>query len=67
MFIPWAVVLIEIRLQNDTLERLMNERFAIYRRCKMDQIELPLLEGDLSQISMDEVSAFSLETVSVHR
>jgi hypothetical protein len=45
----------------------MNERFAIYRRCKMDQTELPLLEGDLSQISMDEVSAFSLETVSVHR
>ena len=34
--------------QNDNIERLASDRFAVYRRCKLDEIELPLAGGSAS-------------------
>ena len=39
--------------QNDEIEKLSSERFAIYRRCKLEEIELPLEKGSLDTISID--------------
>ncbi|KAK4053210.1 Structural maintenance of chromosomes protein 1 [Microbotryomycetes sp. JL221] len=47
-------VLKEIANCNDEIERLTGERYSIYRRCKLEEIELPLLEGDLSTVPIDE-------------
>lgn len=45
--------------QNDEIERLSSERFAIYRRCKMEEIDLPLSKGSLDDIPIEEVSSYS--------
>jgi structural maintenance of chromosome 1 len=41
--------------QNDEIERLASERSSIYRKCRLDGIKLPLLEGNLRNVSMEEV------------
>lgn len=40
--------------QNDEIERLASERFNIYRRCKLEDIDLPLRAGDISSVPIDE-------------
>ncbi|GAA5943343.1 cohesin subunit SMC1 [Sporobolomyces koalae] len=47
----------EIATCNDEIERLASERFAIYRRCKMDEIDLPLVKGSLDDIPIEEAAA----------
>lgn len=42
--------------QNDEIERLSSERFTLYRRCKLEEIDLPLTKGRLDDIPMEEVS-----------
>ena len=32
----------EIATHNDNIEKYASERFAIYRRCKLEEIDLPL-------------------------
>ncbi|VDB88229.1 unnamed protein product [Peniophora sp. CBMAI 1063] len=44
----------EIAGLNDEIERLGMERGALYRRCRLEEVQLPLIEGDLSQVPMDE-------------
>ncbi|ORY92949.1 P-loop containing nucleoside triphosphate hydrolase protein [Leucosporidium creatinivorum] len=44
----------EIASCNDEIERLSSERFAVYRRCKLEEIDLPLLEGSLDKVPIDE-------------
>ena len=44
----------EIAGMNDEIERAGMERGALYRRCRLEEIQLPLIEGDLSQVPMDE-------------
>ncbi|MBW0474620.1 hypothetical protein O181_014335 [Austropuccinia psidii MF-1] len=39
---------------NDEIERLGSDRLNIYRRCKLESISIPLLEGSLSKIPIDE-------------
>lgn len=43
-------------VQNDEIEGLGMERSAIYRKCRLEEVALPLREGSLSDIPMDEVS-----------
>ncbi|KAI9629362.1 hypothetical protein KEM48_013028 [Puccinia striiformis f. sp. tritici PST-130] len=40
---------------NDEIERLVSDRLNILRRCKLESISLPILEGSLRQIPMNEV------------
>ncbi|KAH9465082.1 hypothetical protein MJO28_001250 [Puccinia striiformis f. sp. tritici] len=39
---------------NDEIERLVSDRLNIFRRCKLESISLPILEGSLRQIPMEE-------------
>ncbi|KAI0962689.1 hypothetical protein AcV7_001479 [Taiwanofungus camphoratus] len=44
----------EVANRNDEIEKLGIERSAIYRKCKLDEIRLPLLEGSLKNVPMEE-------------
>ena len=39
------------------LDKLFAERLSIFRRCKLEEIELPVVEGSLEDIISDETSA----------
>ena len=47
-----------LALQNDEIERFAADRFAVYRRCKLEELELPLNRGSLNDIPI-EVSRFA--------
>ncbi len=42
---------------NDMIEKLAAERVAIYRRCRLEDIVLPLLKGSLSKVPLLEAGA----------
>ncbi|KAJ7246598.1 condensin complex subunit SMC1 [Mycena haematopus] len=44
----------EIASKNDEIEKLALERSSIYRKCRLDEIKLPLLEGQLKNVPMEE-------------
>ena len=46
--------------QNDEIEKLGLERSSIYRKCRLEEIKLPLLEGHLKNVPMDEVGSKAL-------
>ncbi|OCF71781.1 cohesin complex subunit psm1 [Kwoniella mangroviensis CBS 8886] len=43
----------EIASWNDEIERSGSERHAIYRRCRLEEIDLPLLSGSLDKVPLD--------------
>ena len=47
----------EWKSQNDELERLSSDRFSVYRRCKFEEIDLPMSKGSLDDVPIDEVSS----------
>ncbi|GAA5897594.1 hypothetical protein JCM6882_003527 [Rhodosporidiobolus microsporus] len=47
----------EIATCNDEIERIAAERFALYRRCKLEDIDLPLEKGSLDDIPIEETTA----------
>ncbi|KAN0065181.1 Structural maintenance of chromosomes protein 1 [Thecaphora frezii] len=47
-------VLKEIASRNDEIEKLGSERTGIYRRCRLEEIQLPLVEGSLSKVPLEE-------------
>ncbi|KAG6898016.1 hypothetical protein C0992_007012 [Termitomyces sp. T32_za158] len=44
----------EIATWNDEIEKLALERSSIYRKCRLEEIQLPLLQGSLKQVPMEE-------------
>ncbi|KAH9836074.1 cohesin complex subunit psm1 [Rhodofomes roseus] len=44
----------EIATRNDEIEKLGLERSTIYRKCRLDEIRLPLVEGNLRNVPMEE-------------
>ncbi|CBQ73643.1 probable SMC1-chromosome segregation protein [Sporisorium reilianum SRZ2] len=44
----------EIAARNDEIEGLGSERAAIYRRCRLEEIALPLLKGSLAKVGLEE-------------
>lgn len=46
----------EIAGWNDEIERSDSNRHAIYRRCRLEDIDLPLLSGSLDKVPLEEVS-----------
>ena len=40
-------------MQNDSIERLGVERAVIYRRCKFEDIDIPLVHGSLDSVPME--------------
>ncbi|GAA5978729.1 hypothetical protein JCM11641_006157 [Rhodosporidiobolus odoratus] len=47
----------EIATCNDEIERLASERFSLYRRCKLEDIDVPLATGSLEKVPMGEEAA----------
>ncbi|CAL1698943.1 unnamed protein product [Somion occarium] len=47
-------VLKEIAVKNDEIEKLGLERSAMYRKCRLEEIQLPLLGGNLKNVPMEE-------------
>jgi structural maintenance of chromosome 1 len=41
--------------QNDDIEKLAASRSSIYRKCRLEGIDLPLDEGSLNNVPMEEV------------
>ncbi len=41
--------------KNDEIEKSGLERSAIYRKCRLEEIKLPLIEGQLKNVPMEEV------------
>ena len=50
----------DINVLNDSIEKLVSERFGIYRRCKLEEINLPLKQGSLNNVPAEEVVCSSL-------
>jgi hypothetical protein len=48
-----------VHAQNDEIRRQSSERFTIYRRCKVEDIELPLSTGSLAQVPLEEVGSMT--------
>ncbi|KZS96379.1 RecF/RecN/SMC protein [Sistotremastrum niveocremeum HHB9708] len=44
----------EIATKNDEIEKLASDRSAIYRKCRLEEIKLPLLEGRLRDVPLEE-------------
>ncbi|CDR88460.1 probable SMC1-chromosome segregation protein [Sporisorium scitamineum] len=44
----------EIAARNDEIEGLGSERASIYRRCRLEEITLPLLKGSLAKVGLEE-------------
>lgn len=44
----------EIGMKNDEIEKLALERSALYRKCRLEDIRLPLLTGNLKHVPMEE-------------
>ena len=49
--------------QNDEIEKVGLERSAIYRKCRLDEITLPLVAGNLKHVPMEEVGVCKLRRV----
>lgn len=45
----------EIGTLNDLIEKHASDRFGIYRRCTLEEIDLPLLKGSLDRVPAEEV------------
>ncbi|KAF8525826.1 condensin complex subunit SMC1 [Hysterangium stoloniferum] len=44
----------DIATKNDEIEKLASERSGIYRKCRLEEIPLPLEEGNLKNVPMEE-------------
>lgn len=44
----------EIGLKNDEIEKWALERSALYRKCRLEDVRLPLLKGNLKNVPMEE-------------
>jgi structural maintenance of chromosome 1 len=44
-----------IHSQNDDIEKLASERSGVYRKCRLEEIALPLNQGNLKDVAMEEV------------
>ena len=45
----------EIAASNDEIEKSASDRHAVYRRCRLEEIDLPLTSGRLDRVPIEEV------------
>ncbi|KIJ34279.1 hypothetical protein M422DRAFT_233481 [Sphaerobolus stellatus SS14] len=45
----------DIAIKNDEIEKLASERAGIYRKCRLEEIDLPLEDGNLDNVPMEGV------------
>jgi structural maintenance of chromosome 1 len=46
-------------IQNDEIEKRSLERSSIYRKCRLEEMKLPLIRGNLKNIPMEEARYMS--------
>lgn len=51
-------MIVKLRDQNDEIQRLGHERSGLYRKCRLEEIKLPLVSGNLKNVPMEEVRRF---------
>ena len=49
----------EIAACTDAIDKAASERYAIYRRCRLDEVDLPLIRGSLDDVPIDEVGQYN--------
>ncbi|KAF9905566.1 Structural maintenance of chromosomes protein 1 [Lobosporangium transversale] len=54
----------DIGAKESLVEKLDSERSSIFRRCKLEQIELPMERGSLDDVNLDDVDVFRPPTSS---
>ncbi|KAJ3356259.1 Structural maintenance of chromosomes protein 1 [Entophlyctis luteolus] len=54
-----------ISLKQSQVERMNEESLAIFRRCKLEEIDLPLLRGSLSSISLEDIDQVPIQDNSM--
>ncbi|KAG0355345.1 Structural maintenance of chromosomes protein 1 [Podila minutissima] len=54
----------DIGAKESLVEKLDSERSSIFRRCKLEQIELPMERGSLDDVSLEEVESLRPHTSS---
>lgn len=47
-------------LQNDEIEKVALDRLATYRKCRLEEVRLPLLEDNLKNVSIEEMWRWTL-------
>jgi structural maintenance of chromosome 1 len=45
----------QIASWNDEIEKSSSDRHAIYRRCRLEEIQIPLVSGSLDKVPIVEV------------
>ena len=53
--VPYLYLKLTVLHQNDDIEKLAATRSGIYRKCRLENIDLPLNEGSLNDVPMEEV------------
>ncbi|KAF8937499.1 Structural maintenance of chromosomes protein 1 [Dissophora ornata] len=48
----------DISSKESLVEKLDSERSSIFRRCKLEQIDLPMEKGSLDDVSLDDVESY---------
>jgi structural maintenance of chromosome 1 len=51
----------EISGWNDEIDKFASDRHAIYRKCRLEEIDLPLKRGRLDKVPLEEVCAIFSE------
>ncbi|KAF9100480.1 Structural maintenance of chromosomes protein 1 [Mortierella sp. GBA35] len=54
----------DIGVKESLVEKLDSERSSIFRRCRLEQIELPMEKGSLDDVSLDDVDGLRPPTSS---
>ncbi|KAF9402001.1 Structural maintenance of chromosomes protein 1 [Mortierella sp. AD011] len=57
------VLMKDISAKESLVEKLDSERSSIFRRCKLEQIDLPMDKGSLNDVSLDDVEGYR-QTIS---
>lgn len=55
----------DVTARNDELEKLATERSATYRRCRLEEIKLPLLKGSLGTVPLEDLAQGGANTTSM--
>lgn len=62
----WDVYKKEVAHRTDEMEQLDAERTALYRRCRLEAIDLPLEQGDLGAVPLEEDRSEARRDYGIH-
>jgi structural maintenance of chromosome 1 len=51
----------EISASNDSIDRFDSDRHALYRKCRLEDVDLPLLSGSLADVELEEDESMEVD------